>query len=145
MTGEGIDAEQAAEQASEIVRARVLKAVKRIGGELIRDLQDRVSVPNPLPWDSSSKDGEYPRMRTGSFRDGLTLTYDEDAQALRLYSYAESTMGKEDHHGAYLQGVGGPGRNQGLRDGTTRPYATKIVEEQDWVGRIAEAVRSMDE
>lgn len=136
--------EQAAEQAVKILRARLFKAVKRIGGELIRDLQHRVSTPNPLPWKSSSKDGEYPKMRTGSFRDGLTLTYDPGDSTLRLYSYAESPTGVEDHHGAYLQGVGGSSRNQGLRDGTTRPYATKIMQEQNWVGRIAEAARSMN-
>ena len=122
---EEIDAERAADVPRHLWR----EAIKQVGKELIRELKDQCSTPNPPPFKNSSKDGEYPRARTFEFVDGLTLTYSEDDMALRLYSKTH------DRHGVFLQ--------NGLRDGTTRPFGTKILAEQDWVARIARVARAM--
>ena len=119
-----------AERAAGVPRAIWRSAVEQIRQELEDSVKAACSVPNPPPYKNSSKNGEYPRARTFEFVDGLRVVYSEEAGALRLYSKTH------DRHGVFLQ--------NGLRDGTTRPYGTKILAEQDWVARIAKVARAMN-
>lgn len=121
-----------ADRAAEIPRSIWRQAVEQIRQELEDSVKAACSVPNPPPFKNSSKDGEYPRARTFLFHDGLRVVYSEENNSLRLYSKMP--------YGKYLQG---PPLSSGLRDHTTRPFGTKILAEQDWVGRIAKLARAM--
>lgn len=127
--GERLD-ELDAERAAEIPRRIWRQAVEQVRGELEDYVKAACSTPNPPPFTHSSKDGEYPRARTFEFVDGLRVVYSEEENALRLYSKTH------DHHGVFLQ--------NGLRDGTTRPFGTKALLARDWVARIAKVARAMN-
>ena len=106
------------------------EAAEQVRQELEDSLKAACSVPNPPPFARSSVDGEYPRARTFEFVDGLRVVYSEEASAFRVYSKTH------DNHGRFL--------NEGLRDGTTRPYANLIQQERDWSARVNEVARKMN-
>lgn len=119
----------------EVPRAVWRTAAEQVRVELEERLKDRCSIPNPPPFANSSVDGEYPRARTFEFVDGLRVVYSEENSAFRVYSKTH------DHHGVFLQG---PPVSSGLRDGTTRPYATLIQQEEDWSARVNAVAREMN-
>jgi hypothetical protein len=102
------------------------EAAEQVRQELEDLVKDRCSVPHPPP----STDGNYPKARTYEFVDGLRVVYSEEASAFRVYSKTH------DNHGRFLQ--------EGLRDGTTRPYASLIQEERDWSARVNEVARKLN-
>ena len=106
------------------------EAAEQVRQELEATLKEACSVPNPPPFAHSSADGEYPRARTFEFVDGLNVVYSEEASAFRVYSKTH------DRHGRFLQ--------EGLRDGTTRPYGTLIQQERDWSARVNEVARKLN-
>lgn len=123
---ESVDAERDAK----VPRAAFREAVEQVRLEIEELAKLRCSTPNPPPFTRSSKDGEYPRARTYEFVDGLRVVYSEEAKAFRLYSKTH------DNHGRFL--------NEGLRDGTTRPYGALIDQERDWSARVMQVARRIN-
>lgn len=117
--------ETAAAKPDDLPRRVWRQAAEQVRAELEETLKARVSTAYP----PASEPGEYPHARTYEFHDGLRVVYSEEEKALRLYSHTH------DRHGVFLQ--------NGLRDGTTRPYATKIMQERDWNARINQVAIKM--
>lgn len=107
-------------------------AAEQVRAELEELVKERCSRPCPNYHTGKgphSKPGQYPFMETGEFVDGLHVVYSEEANAFHVYSKTH------DHHGVFLQ--------NGLRDGTTRPYATLAAQERDWNARVNAVARKM--
>lgn len=60
------------DQALAAIRAEAAKGLLAAAVLFENELRQRVSVPNPPPYKDSSKEGEYPRLRTGAGQKALT-------------------------------------------------------------------------
>ena len=100
------------------------------GTVVAREIEDYIKKQSSKPYPPASRDGNYPHRRTGNFVNTLRVIYDPKDTAIKVIS------GTADHHGVYLQG---PGM---LRDGTSRPYATKAFAARDWLSRLGKAARA---
>jgi hypothetical protein len=126
---ESVDAEREAN----IPRAVFRTAVEQTRAEMEELAKKRCSQPCPnfhTGKGPHSQPGRYPFMETGEFVDGLRVVYSEATSEFHLYSKTH------DRHGVFLQ--------NGLRDGTTRPYGTLIQNERDWSARVNAVARKMN-
>jgi hypothetical protein len=114
------------DKAQDVPRRIWRMAVEQVRGELEAYVKAACSKPYP----PASTAGNYPHLRTGELVEGIRVVYSEPDNALRMYSKTH------DHHGVFLQ--------EGLRDGTTRPFGTKALLARDWVARIAKVAKAMN-
>jgi hypothetical protein len=114
------------DKAQDVPRRIWRMAVEQVRGEL----EDYVKAACSKPYPPASRPGNYPHLRTGEFVDGLSVAYSEEDSAFRMYSKTS------DNHGRFL--------NEGLRDGTTRPYGALTLQVRDWSARVMQVARRMN-
>mgnify|MGYP001575279963 FL=1 len=102
------------------------RAARSVAGELEDRTKRLCSRLNPTKT-NPSKPGEYPKLVTGQFVDGVQVVYSKQGGGLRAYS---GTM-----HGVYLED---PART---RPNGRREWATKAFEAKDWQKRVEQVAR----
>lgn len=102
------------------------RAARAVAGELEDWIKIKSSRNNPTG-KNPSRPGEYPKMVSGEFVDGVNVVYSRDNNSLRVYSVAP--------HGKYL--------NSGTRNMEPRPWEVKASASRDWRRRIIQVAKAL--
>ena len=103
---------------------QVVAKVKEVAEVVANIVKVNISSPNPTG-KSPSKDGGYPKSRTGKLKDSIT------SEVVHVKgSYVEGLVGVSasspaDEYAKYLEGTKG----HTLRDGTNRPFLERTMAE----------------
>lgn len=103
------------------------RAARSVAGEMEEWAQRHSSRPNPTG-KNPSKPGQYPKLVSGEFVDGIRFVYSREAKAIRAYTRAK--------HGVFLQ--------EGTPNMEKRDWATKTMEAKNWLARVATVARAFN-
>lgn len=113
------------ERAEEFPRKLWDKSARIVAAELENWIRNHSARPNPTG-KQPSQPGEYPKAVTTRFLRGVRVIYAKSANSFRVYSKMP--------YGRFLQ--------EGTETMEPRPWATKALEAQDWIQRVAIIARN---
>jgi len=114
----------------DVPRRRFIQAAHVVALELEGYIKERCSRVNPYPYKNPSAGGEYPKMRTGNFADGVRVVVADQGRygaELRIYSAMP--------YGKFLE--------SGTTNMEARPWASRALEAKDWIARVTKLARAL--